>query len=219
MTERKQPMIVSINVGRPKEIPYLKGTVETAIGKHSMQGPLRLNKLNFEGDQQADLIHHGGANKAVCVYSEDHFPYWETQLERTIGAGAFGENLTIRGGAETDFCIGDTYRIGTALVQVSQPRHPCFKLAAKHGVKDLPAQVLQTGYTGFYLRVLEEGVVSAGDTMIPVKTSHGSFSIAEVNRITFGSSSSPDELHQLLQVASLAEEWKAHLYKRLKTLE
>jgi MOSC domain-containing protein YiiM len=218
MTENKLPLIDSINVGKAKEIAYMSSRVATAIGKQPVQGAVRLSTVNFDGDEQADLIHHGGANKAVCVYSRDHYPYWEEQLQRTLEAGAFGENLTIQGAVETDFQIGDIYRIGTALVQVSQPRHPCFKLAAKYGVKELPALVLRTGFTGFYLRVLEEGTVSAGDSMLPIETKASGYSIADVNRITFGNEPSIEEMRSLLLVETLADEWRLQLHKRLESL-
>ena len=119
--------------------------------------PLRFG--NFDGDRQADRVNHGGLEKAVCVYPFDHYPYWSRQLGGDLRPGAFSENLTVSGAIETEVCVGDVFRIGEASVQVSQPRMPCAKLAGKNGAKMLPKLMVNVGYTGFYMRVLSEGLL------------------------------------------------------------
>lgn len=148
--------ILSLNVGMPKQIQFNQKDVSTGIFKSATDEYLYLSYLNFEGDGQGDLVHHGGKEKAVCVYPYEHYPFWENELRRPLDYGAFGENLTIKGLLESDVCIGDVFKLGKAIVQVSQPRQPCYKLSIKYGVPDMPLKVQQTGYTGFYFRVLEE---------------------------------------------------------------
>lgn len=157
--------IVSLNIGKPVTVEYKGRPLETGIYKRSANGPLRLGTLGFEGDGQADLVNHGGPDKAVCLYPSEHYPYWETRLGRKLDPAAFGENVTSAGLMETEVRIGDIYAAGTAELQVSQPRYPCFKLSQKHGPADMPAQVLKTGFSGFYFRVLREGVIAPGDTL------------------------------------------------------
>ena len=134
----------------------------TGIFKLPVSGPLWLGRTNLQGDGQADLVHHGGIDKAVCVYSADHWPYWQAILPpNQLRGGAFGENFTVEQLTEADVCIGDVFEIGTALVQVSQPRQPCWKLARRWHIKDLAVQAERTGFTGWYFRVLQEGRVEA----------------------------------------------------------
>ena len=144
-----------------------------------MTGPLSVETDNLAGDEQADLTVHGGPDKAVCVYSADHFPEWSRVLrEGDLGAGAFGENFSVSHMDETSVCVGDVYAVGTSLVQVSQPRSPCWKLAARWNRPDLPRLVLQSGRTGWYFRVLQRGVVSAGEELSLSDRPCGEWSIA-----------------------------------------
>src|SRR6185503_20929609 len=161
--------IVSVNVGTPQSLSY--GSKKTHTGGLKTPVPQAMLRFhNFEGDRQADLKNHGGPDKAVCVYSFDHYPYWEEwfgQVEAhgrgPLQPGAFSENLTISGVRETELCIGDIFGAGQAVVQLSQPRQPCTKLAGKNGRKDLPGAIHENGFSGFYLRVILEGLVRAGD--------------------------------------------------------
>lgn len=154
-----QYKIVSINVAKPKTVLYKGKEVSTGIFKKPVEHPVYLSFLNFEGDGQANLVHHGGKDKAVCAYSYEHYSYWEKKLGRSLEYGSFGENLTMIGMVEEEVCIGDIFQLGEALVQVSQPRQPCYKLSIKLSVQDLPNQIQNTGFTGFYCRVLQEGWV------------------------------------------------------------
>jgi len=144
--------------------------------------------LGFDGDGQADRINHGGIDKAVCVYPFDHYAHWEKALGRQLEPGAFSENLTISGAIEPEVCIGDVFGVGEAVVQVSQPRTPCGKLAGKNGQRLLTRWVGQTGFTGFYMRVLSEGLVGAGDAFELVEAHQDRISVSDVNDVFFGHS-------------------------------
>ena len=138
-----QPVIVSVNVGRPIDIQNGTETWTSGIFKSAVSGPVRLAAENLDGDQQADLRVHGGPDKAVCVYSADHYPYWREQLGvQECGPGWFGENFSVEGQNEGTVSIGDTFRVGTVIVQVSQPRAPCSKLGRRWNRLDMPKLVI-----------------------------------------------------------------------------
>lgn len=155
----KNMIIESLNTGLPKKEIFYGREIITGICKQPVTGPLVLRKSGFENDGVGDLKHHGGSDKAVCVYSLDHYPYWEDVLRIKLPVAAFGENLTVSDLKEEDICIGDVFELGTALLQVSQPRQPCRTLAARYGRDDLVKLVADSGRTGFYFRVLKEGIV------------------------------------------------------------
>lgn len=156
--------IVSINVGLPREVEWQGRSVLTSIFKTPVSGPVRVDRLNLDGDRQSDLTVHGGAYKAVYVYPSEHYPFWREQLrEPELAAGAFGENFTTEGLLETAVRIGDRLRIGSAEFVVTQPRIPCFKLQIRFGRLDIVRRFLRSGRCGFYLAVMREGEVEAGD--------------------------------------------------------
>ena len=158
----KNLVVESLNTGLPKKEIFHGREIITGICKQPVTGPLRLGRSGFERDGVGDMKHHGGDDKAVCVYSLEHYPYWKDVLGIKLPAAAFGENLTVSGLNEEDICIGDVFELGTALLQVSQPRQPCRTLAARYGRDDLVKLVADSGYTGFYFRVLKEGIVQKG---------------------------------------------------------
>lgn len=210
--------VLSLQVGRAGTLPWRGGEVATAIVKEPVPDGARvaLGPLGFDGDEQADLSVHGGPDKAVCCYAAEHFPRWAELLERdAMPGGAFGENLTLTGAPETAVHIGDTYRLGDdgVLVQVSQPRGPCFKLAARWGTKRVTNEMAHNMIAGFYFRVLQPGTVGAGDTLALVDRS-SDVSVAEVLRVTYRDRHEPEALHRVVAVPELAAQWRDALAKR-----
>jgi MOSC domain-containing protein YiiM len=175
--------IVSLNVGLPRRVLHYDREVMTGIFKSPVDGPRMLYRLNLDGDRQADLEVHGGRNKAVYAYPVEHYAYWLEQLPGIdFTWGQFGENLTTEGLREQDALIGDVYRIGQAVVQVTQPRMPCYKLGIRFGRDDMVKRFLTSGRSGIYFSVLEQGLVNVGDTMEKISTQPKGISIADVNR-------------------------------------
>jgi len=173
--------LIAINVGLPREITHGGRTITTGIFKAPVDGPVWLGRLKFMGDGQADLRVHGGEDKAVYAYAYEHYTLWAGELGRhDFSHGQFGENLTTTGLFEEDIFIGDVFRIGVARVQVTQPRSPCFKLGIRMGNEDFPARFSAANRTGFYLRVLEEGSVAAGDQIVRIQPAVDSMTVREV---------------------------------------
>lgn len=211
--------ILSLNVGMPKQVQFHQKDVSTGIFKTATDEALYLSYLNFEGDGQGDLVHHGGREKAVCVYPYEHYPFWENELKRSLEYGALGENLTIKGLLETDVCIGDVFELGKAIVQVSQPRQPCYKLTIRHGVPDMLLKVQQTGYTGFYFRVLAEGVVSKDDGLSLLHRHPKEITVSFANRIMHREKDNIEGIKQILEVEELSLNWRNTFLKRLAGTE
>ncbi len=205
----------SLNIGLPAQMPFKGKEVSTGIFKKPVQGPLFLSRLNFEGDGQADTVHHGGPDKAVCVYPHEHYAYWERELDIKLETGAFGENVTLDGLREDDVHIGDIFSLGEAVVQISQPRQPCFKLALRYGVPEMPVKVQETGYTGFYFRVLKEGKVERLDKLTRTQRHRHGISVSEANRVMHVDKNDLDAVRAMLQVEELSESWRKTLMKRI----
>src|SRR5688572_29486741 len=178
--------LLSVQTGHPLSLPHAEGQWRSSIHKHPVETSLRLDRLNLEGDEQADLTVHGGPDKAVCAYSADHFAYWQATLGRPdLGPGAFGENFTVSGLDEATVCLGDVFAVGTVLVEVSQPRGPCWKLGRKWDRLDLPKLVLRAGKTGWYFRVRQTGEVAAGQNIRLAERPYAQWTIDEVNRVAY----------------------------------
>jgi MOSC domain-containing protein YiiM len=179
--------LVSIQVGKPQHYTAVSAASKpmvwsTGIYKQRVEERVWLGFMNLDGDGQADLTVHGGRNKAVMVYSADHYPFWREQLPKVeFVHGAFGENFTVSGMTEETVCLGDIYEIGEAVVQVTQPRQPCWKLAMKLQTRDIGARVIKSGYSGWYLGVLKEGYVEAGQTFTLMEHPHPDWTIAQTN--------------------------------------
>jgi MOSC domain-containing protein YiiM len=176
------PVLVSVNVGLPRLVSFQGEPVETAIFKDPVAGPVRVQRLNLEGDRQADLSVHGGTNKAVYAYPAGHYPLWREELGTELGWGAFGENLTVSGLTEDDVHIGDRLRIGSAEFVVTQPRTPCYKLNVRFGRADMVKRFHRSGRSGFYLAVTREGIVTAGDEIEIASRDTEGISVADVVR-------------------------------------
>lgn len=207
--------LLSINIGLPKEVTYGGKVIHTGINKKQVKAPVYLSFVKFNGDGQADLVHHGGVDKAVCVYASDHYPYWEKELNQDLVYGAFGENITVSGMREEDVCIGDTFKLGQAIVQVTQPRQPCFKLAKKYNIPKLPLYFQETGYTGFYFRVLKEGWVSSVDTLKRLQSDPKGVSVAFANRIMHKEKQNIEGVKRILEVNALSSSWRKSFEKRI----
>lgn len=158
--------LISIQVGRPRDLDWQGEQVRTSIFKTSVPGPVKVWRLNIEGDEQSDLTVHGGPNKAVYVYPKEHYEYWRTELpDAVLEWGAFGENLTTEGLLEDRICIGDRVLCGSAEFVVTQPRRPCYKLGVKFDRLDMVRRFYRSGRSGFYLAVQREGTIAAGDEL------------------------------------------------------
>ncbi|HXY55233.1 MAG TPA: MOSC domain-containing protein [Nitrospirota bacterium] len=201
-------IIKFLNIGLPKKEMFHGKEFMTGMCKKPVTIPLPLTHLGFEGDGVGDLKHHGGSDKAVCVYSIDHYEYWENMLGIQMPDAAFGENFSVTDMNEEGVCIGDMYRSGTALVQVSQPRQPCSTLAARYGREDFVKLVVDSGRTGFYVRVLEEGRVKAGDGLSLVEKDSHRVSIAFANRIYHHDRKNREGIEKVLTLPSLSESWR-----------
>lgn len=185
---RDSPLLLTVQVGLPKQLgtPGAPDPMDqpwtTGFFKSPVTGPVYLAKTNLAGDGQADLALHGGPEKAVLGYAAQHYPHWRQELNQPeFPYGAFGENFTIRGLTEAGVCIGDTFTVGDAQIQVSQPREPCWKLARRWRLKDLPKRVIATGRSGWYFRVLTEGTVEHGLPLILLERPLPQWSITRVS--------------------------------------
>nr|WP_237727703.1 MOSC domain-containing protein [Bacillus safensis] len=207
--------IEGIQVGQPI-ITYANGKeIKTAINKRRIHEPVYLSQVNFEGDGQGDLVHHGGYDKAVCVFPYDHYAHFEQFLGVPLQEAAFGENVTVRQLVETNVHIGDVFQLGDAFVEVSQPRQPCVKLSLKHGNMKLVKEVQKTGYTGFYLRVLKEGMVPPDASLVLVEKASHQITVHEVNEVKYRQTS-PERLKAVLEVDALADVVRKSLEKRIQ---
>ncbi len=200
--------IKSLNIGLPKKELFHGKEFITGMCKKPVTTPLVVTHQGFEGDGVGDLKHHGGRDKAVCVYSIDHYKYWEQVLGGEMPDAAFGENFSVTDMTEDDVCIGDIYRVGTALMQVSQPRQPCSTLAARYGRVDFVKLVVDSGKTGFYLKVLEVGTVKAGDDLLLIEKDPRKISIAFANHIYHHDRKNRDGIEKILAVPALSESWQ-----------
>lgn len=209
--------VVWLNVGLPRAQHYGREVVWTAGAKRPLPNAV-LRFHAFEGDGQADRLNHGGVDKAVCVYPFDHYAHWSKLFGRTLEPASFSENLTVSGAVENEVCIGDVFRMGKAVVQVSQPRTPCGKLAGKNGQRLLARRVAQTGYTGFYMRVLSEGPISIGDAFELVERHPDRISIIAVNDIVFRRSEDERLIERLANLPELGADGLALFAERLERL-
>lgn len=208
--------LLSVNIAQPREVEHNGRSVLTGIFKEPVEGAITLNQTGLDGDMQADLSVHGGVDKAAYAYPIEHYAYWAEQLGRdNFQHGQFGETLTIEGITEDQIAIGDRLLVGGALLEVSQPRTPCFKLGIRMGRKDFTRIFQDSGRVGFYLRVIEEGPVCAGDNIDIVSRFHPSHSIRDLWRWSHVDRHDKQAAETAVGLAPLAQVWKEKFAKRL----
>lgn len=207
--------LVAVNVGLPCELRTPEGVVRTGIFKQPVPGRVLLRTLNLVGDAQADLQNHGGAYQAVYAYPGEHYAHWARELDRTdLTFGQFGENFTVAGMTEDEVCVGDVFRVGGAVLEVTQPRVPCFKLALKMGSAAFPKRFLASGRVGFYMRVLEEGEVGAGDPIERLRTAPDRIPIRTVIHLFFFDRENTALNRRAAQLAALSPAWRGRFAER-----
>lgn len=216
--------LVSVNTGLPREVKWHGRMVTTAIFKEPARGRVALRRLNLDGDRQADLTVHGGEYKAVYCYSLAHYDYWRKELPgRELPLGMFGENFTIDDGRpgllEESVYLGDRFSVGTAEVAVTQPRLPCYKLGVRFGSDDMVKRFLASGRTGFYVAVVREGEVGAGDEMKVMAQEANAVAVSEITRLYVAKRFGESEIRAVrraLRVEELPESWKEYFRERLR---
>lgn len=212
----KNIKLVSLNIGLPRAFIFKEKEVQSGINKRPVEKPIKLSVTGFEGDGSADLEHHGGESKAVSIYAYEHYPYWEERLEQRLKVGAFGENLTVLGMTEDEVCIGDIFQFGEALIQVTQPRQPCYKLGMRYHVEDLALQFQNSGYTGYYMRVLKEGRVTKESGLRLVERHFKGITLSFANQIMHHDKQNIEGIKQILEVEALSSSWRRTFSKRLQ---
>jgi len=201
--------LVSVNVSLPKKVKYEGREFSTGIFKEPVRGRVKVFSEHLEGDGQGDLSVHGGPHKAVNVYDLESYDYWQEELGRDdLSPGHFGENFTASGMTDDSVHIGDTFRIGTALFEVSGPRTPCFKLEMKMGISGFSRTFIKSGRSGFYFRVLKEGEVGAGDPIERVQIGQEEVSVREFVHTYYFDKSNREKILQILRIPSLPPGWR-----------
>jgi len=210
--------LVSVNVGLPRDVSWQGGTATTGIFKQPVSERVKVRRLNLEGDRQADLSVHGGPSKAVYAYPSEHYPYWRDQFpDLDMPWGMFGENLTLEGILEHQVNIGDRLRIGSAEFIVTEPRMPCYKLGIKFGRKDTIPRFLGSRRSGFYLAVLEEGEVGAGDPLRTLCKAERSVTVPDIVQIYADrSNKNLDLIHRAIQTEALPDSWRDYFSRLLQ---
>jgi len=208
-TQDSVPVVIAVNVGRPRDVMVGDRVVTTAIWKEPVSGRVAVRGVNVAGDDQADRSVHGGPDKAVYAYAAEDYEWWEAQLGRELGPGTFGENLTVRGVDVSGALVGERWRAGEVLLEVSAPRTPCFKLGYRMGDQGFVRRFAAAGRPGAYLRILAEGEVAAGDPVEVVHRPGHGLSVAEVSRIYHHDHAAADRLLGVPELAGGWKEWAA----------
>jgi ferredoxin-NADP reductase/MOSC domain-containing protein YiiM/ferredoxin len=207
--EPSAPTLLSVNVGMPKDVPWQGKTVFTGVYKDAVSGPRRVGKLNIEGDGQGDLAGHGGEQRAVFVYQRDSYRHWERELAREdFVYGQFGENFTIDGLGDDEVCVGDRYRIGSAVFEVTQPRVTCYRVGIRMNDPRIPALLVSHRRPGFYFRVLQEGEVQAGQEIVKLASGPEQMTVAELSALLYLPSHPRQELLRALRIPALSAGWQ-----------
>ncbi|WP_047152217.1 MOSC domain-containing protein [Aneurinibacillus tyrosinisolvens] len=208
--------LIALSTGKPKTLSYKGKNYESAICKDQVN-EVFLSVERFEGDDVASLEFHGGPERTVCAYPYEHYAMWEKEFNISLPAAAFGENITVTNMLESQVCIGDVFRLGEAVIQVSQGRIPCKKISQRNGVDTFLPRVVETGYTGYFFRVLEEGMVRS-DAKITLLQKHPlEVSVLFANRIFFHEKNNTEAIQRILQVDELAGAWRGRLTKYIES--
>lgn len=210
------PIVTSVQVGRSRLMTLSGREVRTASFKSKVSGPGIATTEGLRGDEQADRRVHGGPDKAICIYPGEHYPHWREELGLDLPHGAFGENLTTRGLEERAVHVGDRFRIGSVLVEVSTPRRPCWKLGARWSSRDLPVRLQESGFTGFYVRVVESGLLCAGDGIGLERRDEANITVAELNRVMNVDRRDTETIRVALQTPGLPPRWRTGLERQLE---
>ena len=211
--------VLSVNVALPRLVAWKGQTFKTGIFKKPVAGPVMMRRLDLDGDRQADLSVHGGPYKAVYAYPSEHYVFWRKELPETeLPWGQFGENLTTEGLNEKDTHIGDVLRVGQATVQVTQPRVPCLKLAAKFQRDDILQRFVQSGRSGFYFSVIEEGLVAAGDSIELLQEHENGISVSDINTLYYQGTELP-LMRRAAQLDALPRDLREYFAEQLAVLE
>ena len=211
--------LISVNIGLPRIVVRNGEPVSTGIFKEPVAGRMMLRALNVDGDRQADLSVHGGPSKAVYVYPSEHYDYWKHELpEMKLPWGMFGENCTSAGLFESELNIGDKFRMGSAVVRVTEPRMPCYKLGIKFGRSDIVKRFLASERTGFYFAVLQEGEVGVGDPIELIERSKDNLRVSNVTALYTHEKHNVGLLRRAIDVAALPESWRSYFQHRLAKL-
>ena len=212
--------LISVNVAKPALLKATaRGDVMSAIHKQPVDGAVMVRRLNLDGDAQGDAIVHGGPNKAVYVYAFEDYAFWSASLKREPAAfGWFGENLTVQGAASDVMCFGDIWRVGGALLQVTEPRSPCFKLDHKMGIRYFAARFRRSGRVGFYNRVLEEGPVRSGDAAALVEPHPARITIRLLSDVRHAENVSLEDVERVLAVDALPPAQRRYAERRLRRI-
>jgi MOSC domain-containing protein YiiM len=204
-------VVVSVNVGTPREVPWRGQTVRTAIWKHPVAGRVKVRGVNLDGDDQGNREVHGGVDKALYAYAAEDYQWWGAEIGQELAPGTFGDNLTVRGIDVSGAEVGERWRAGGTLLEVAQPRTPCFKLGIRMGSQRFPRQFAAAGRPGAYLRILAEGEVAAGDPVEVVHRPGHGLTVAEVSRIYHDDHAAATRLLQVPELAGTWRQWAERL--------
>ena len=211
--------LLSVNVGKPREIAWREKTVYTSVWKEPVEGRHLVRRLNIDGDAQGDLAGHGGEHRAVLVYQMDSYHYWERELKRNdFTFGQFGENFTVEGLADSEVFIGDRFRIGTALFEVTQPRVTCYRVGIRMGEPRMAALLVAHHRPGFYLRVLEEGEVGPGDEIVKVAEGPERLTVVQCDALLYLPGATKEQLERALRISALSPGWKSSFEALLRQM-
>jgi ferredoxin-NADP reductase/MOSC domain-containing protein YiiM/ferredoxin len=213
-------VVVSVNVGLPQDIAWRGRTVRTGVWKTPVTGRIFARRLNLDGDGQGDLRGHGGEQRAILVYQLDSYRYWARYLGRSdLVAGNFGENLTVEGVADTEACVGDRFRIGGAVVEISQPRDTCYRVGIRLNNPAIPALLVAHRRPGFYLRVIQEGEIGAGDRIVKLSDGPERMTVAEIDALLYSAEHPPEALRRAIRIPALSLDWQGSMQALLAAAE